>query len=581
MKIKHKLTLGVGLLFLLIILLSVMGASYINTLKSDTENILAANYNTLEYSRNMLLALDEIQDDYPTGTRNFERNLERQQKNLTEIGELEATRDLREHFIQRKLALSYKHAKELEQLIRKDISTVMRLNMEAIERKSKIARQTAASATWWIAATGTGCFIIAFTLLINLPNNIADPIKELTDSISQIAAKNYHQRVQFESHNEFGELARSFNTMAKKLEEYNNSNLYQVLLDNKRIETLMNKMSDPVIGLDETKHVLFANNEALLIFGMKATDFIGKPAMEIAIHNDLMRHLIRDLPGQYQPWVPDTQPISIYASGKESFFQKEVVPINITPTGEQTAKHVGHFIVLKNITAFKELDSAKTHFIATVSHELKTPISSIKMSLQLLGNQQIGSLNDEQQQLIESIREDSERLLKITGELLDASQLETGNIQLDVKESNAQDILGYALDAVNVQREQKSIELVLQVEDPLPSIKADPDKTAWVLINFLTNAIRYSPEHSQITISVSASEEQVTFSVTDQGKGIEARYLDKIFDRYFQVPGSASSGTGLGLSISKEFIEAQNGRISVTSSPGIGSTFLVELPVFL
>jgi signal transduction histidine kinase len=229
------------------------------------------------------------------------------------------------------------------------------------------------------------------------------------------------------------------------------------------------------------------------------------------------------------------------------------------------------------MTLFKELDFAKTNFIATVSHELKTPIASIKMSLQLL--EKDTSPNEDQIQLIESIREDSQRLLKITGELLELSQLETGNIQLNIEKSNPKHIVDYALEAVKIQAEQKQIELIFDIEKDLPKVKADSEKTSWVLINFLTNAIRYSPENSKINIKVSQENNYVVFKVIDYGKGIDARYLNKIFDKYFQIPGSHKSGTGLGLAISKEFIEAQNGIIGLESQLGLGSSFYFKLPI--
>ena len=225
MKIKTKLTLGVGLLFLLITLLVFVGAKYINALKNDTENILVANYNTLEYSTDMLLALDQNNDTI-SSFQLFEKNLLKQQQNISEIGEKEATQQLEEHFLKYK---QVPHDSVMLQLIRKDISEIMKLNMQAIQLKSNVAKETARTATVWIAITGSLCFLIAFVLLINLPSNIANPIKELTESIKQIAAKNYSQRVHFEEHNEFGDLAHSFNVMAQKLEEYNSSNLSQLL----------------------------------------------------------------------------------------------------------------------------------------------------------------------------------------------------------------------------------------------------------------------------------------------------------------------------------------------------------------
>lgn len=128
--------------------------------------------------------------------------------------------------------------------------------MIAIKEKSDIAKHTAETANLWIAVTGTLCFLIAFNLLVNLPNNIANPIKELTASIKEIANKNYSERVHFMNHNEYGDLAKSFNTMAQKLEEYSNSNLHKLSFEKKRLETLINNMHDPIIGLDNDGLVL-------------------------------------------------------------------------------------------------------------------------------------------------------------------------------------------------------------------------------------------------------------------------------------------------------------------------------------
>ena len=152
-----------------------------------------------------------------------------------------------------------------------------------------------------------------------------------------------------------------------------------------------------------------------------------------------------------------------------------------------------------------------------------------------------------------------------------------GNIQLNIQQSRPEQILEYALEAVKVQAEQKQIGLMVEMEENLPDVKADTEKTAWVLINFLTNAIRYSQQQGQIHIQIKPHENGIQFSVKDDGKGIDSRYRAKIFNRYFQVPGSAKSGTGLGLAISKEFIEAQGWHIGVNSEIGMGSTFFFDL----
>ncbi|KAF2515129.1 sensor histidine kinase [Flavobacterium foetidum] len=569
MRIKTKLNLGVGLLFLMIIILSLVSAYSVFLIKQDTENILKSNYNTLEYSRNMIFALDGMKSGSKETIQNFEENLEKQTRNITEPGEKQATEKLKESFA---LLAKNNNDESVKAQIRQDIFAIMKLNLDAIKQKSDIAKHSAETANLSIAIVGTLCFLIAFNLLVNLPNNIANPIRELTLSIKEIANKNYSERVHFTSHSEFGDLAKSFNTMAQKLEEYHDSNVYKLLFEKKRLETLINNMNDPIIGLDNEGIVLFVNDEALKIIGLKSEDIIGKTASELAVSNDLIRSLILK-----ESETPKKQPLKIFAHGKESYFEKEIHSITITPTGEEKEINIGDVIILRNITLFKELDFAKTNFIATVSHELKTPIASIKLSLQLLENEKTGDMNDDQKQLVESIKDDSQRLLKITGELLNLSQLETGNIQLNIGKSNPHEIVQYAVEAVKVQADQKQIQLVIDADENLKSVKADAEKTGWVLINYLSNAIRYSSEKSTILIKLKEENNQMVFQVIDTGKGIDTRYKDRVFDKYFQVPGSQKSGTGLGLAISKEFIEAQNGTVGVESNLGLGSTFWFSL----
>lgn len=574
MKIKAKLRLGIGLLFLLIVLLTLLSSLFIKQLKNDTQNILVANYNTLDYSRQMMIALnDDI--GQKASAQLFADNLYKQQRNITELGEQELTDKLAKDFttLQQRLGDSV-----LLKQVRTDITDIMLLNMQAIQRKSTLAENTAGTATFWITLVGTICFLIAFTLLINLPGNIANPIKELTNSIKQIAAENYTERVHFEKHNEFGELAASFNTMAEKLEEYKAGNMEKLMMEKKRIETLINNMHDPVIGLDANNGVLFMNDTALKVAGLQNEAIIGRPVTEIAAKNDLMRKLIEGLLDNPLPSEDAKKaPVKIYADNKESYFEKQLIPIKIVPTGEKAEKLIGNVILLQNITPYKELDFAKTNFIATVSHELKTPISAIKMSVQLLGNKQIGPLNEEQADLLNSIQGDADRLLKITGELLNMAQVESGTIQMAVMPVMPQEITEYAVGSNKAAADNKHIKLELTLQENMAPVLADKEKTAWVLTNLLSNAIRYSYDNATVFVNVAQVGNQIQFSVTDGGQGIPPQYIDKIFDRYFRIPGTRKEGTGLGLSISKEFIEAQGGTIAVQSDLGAGSVFSFTL----
>lgn len=574
MKLKAKLTFGVGFLFFMILLLAIVSGYYVYRLKKDTNHILVDNYNTLHYSRNMLLALEDLHSNGKSMAL-FEDNLRLQKRNVTEPGERAVTERVDHHFLS--LKKKVKDATIAADL-HKDIFQLMYLNMQAIEHKNNIANETAEKAILAISIVGALSFMIAFVLLVNLPLAIAAPIVQLTDSIKQIAAGNYKRRLHFKRKDEFGEVAQSFNTMAQKLEEYAESKLGKILQHKKRIEALIDNMHDAVIGVDEEKRVLFANEPACLLLGLKHAAFEGRKLAEIASSNDLLSKLLEMINSLNQK-TERLDLVQIFAYGKENYFELEVIDINVLPTGEESTQFIGQFILLKNVTSFKERDVAKTNFIGTVSHELKTPIASIRMGIQLLENKRIGELNEEQKDLLEGIADDTERLLKITGELLDIGQVESGTIQMKLNPAAIGPIIDYALLANRSMLDQKQIHIALELEEDLPMVFIDNEKTAWVLTNLLSNAIRYSDEGGTISLAVKRIGARVLLRVEDQGQGIPVQYLAKIFDRYFRVPGSTKGGTGLGLSISKEFIESMGGEIDVQSVFGTGSIFFVYLPI--
>ncbi|GGE27732.1 ATP-binding protein [Sphingobacterium cellulitidis] len=567
MKIKAKLYLGIGFLFLMILILAAVSTLFVSSLKKDTENVLSANYNSVEYARNMLHASDEIHLN-KEAIAQLENNFAKQQLNVTEQGEKEITARLADQL--NKLKANPEDV-QVGKDFRADLVKLMTVNMDAIVMKSDHAKETASNAFVLISVIGALCFLIGFVLFVNLPSNIANPIKKLSESIKEIARQNYTHRVYFDGESEFAELAASYNTMAEKLQEYSNSKLDQILEEKKRVETLVNSMHDPVIGLDENRKIIFINDECLQVSGLKRKDLLHNNIDELINHNDLVRNLIDQNNRE--------STMKIFADNKESYFEKEVIPMEITLTGELKSQKIGEVIVLKNITTFKELDVAKTNFIATVSHELRTPIASIQLSSELLKHPRTGSLTDEQKTLLEGIEEDSLRLLRITSELLNVSQVETGNIKLYSQISDPLPIIQYALNATRMQAEQKHIEISTDIDENIAKIFVDEEKTAWVLTNFITNAIRYSPVNSKIMVSLKKENNHLLFSVKDHGKGIDAAYKNKVFDRYFQIPGSVRTGTGLGLSISKDFIENQGGKIGVDSELGVGSTFYFRLPM--
>jgi len=575
MKIKTKLNLGIGLLFILIILLAVFSINQIKLLSSASENIIKDNKETIEFTRNMLKALSEI-DKNADALNTFEKYLIYQQSNITELGENELTEKLSKGFVLLRMN-PYDEGTVTD--IQNTLFEIMAINLNAIEYKNAFAKKTAHKSIILISSMSLICFIIALILFLKLPGNISNPIKELTNSIKQIAANDYSQRVNFEGHNELGELAVSFNTMANKLEEYNNSSIARLLTEKKITETIINEIHYPIIGFDTKMKVNLVNDEFLNVSGLTNMELIGANILEIATKNDFVSQIIIDgsankITSHNSP--PETR-IHLEIHGKDIYFEKEIQEITLPSQSKENGHIMGYVVILKNVTKYMELDLAKTNFIATVSHELKTPVSAIKFSLQLLENEKTGLLNQEQYELIKSCEDDANILLKIISELLNLAQVETGNIQLNILPVNLKDILQYAINTSKSAANQKNIVFEIDFPLDLSKVNADKEKTAWVITNLISNAIRYSEKNSKISISASNQMDKVKLSIRDYGRGIEPQYIKQVFDRYFTVPGTKKGGSGLGLAISKEFIEAQGGEIHVESELGKGSTFSILL----
>lgn len=580
MTIKNNLRTGIGILFLLALLSSGLAAYYIYGLSEDGKAILKDNYDSLIFSKNIDEALDLPNIPPLIQQQIIEKNIRAEEGNVTEPGE--------GAFVDSLFANFTRFRKFADDPMRKAIARanmkvaaygIMAVNMKAIKQKNKVANDNANSAILVVLIIDSICIIIALVFFIKFPDYIINPIRQLTEGIREIANKNYEKRLIFTSKDEFWSLAQDFNQMAAKLYDYENSSQARIRFERLRVETIVKNVTDAIIGFDENSNIVFVNPVAVKLLGTKEEDIIGRSGIEVANGNDLLAQLIAE--------EDPLNDIKLYLDGEESYFTRELYEINAPDDGlfgKNRKNRIGYFILLKNITRFYQLDEAKTNFIGTISHELKTPIGSLKMSLKMLEDERFGTTNDFQKELIKNIDDDSDRLLKITAELLDMGQVETGKLLLNFGGTHPQNIIKYTYETIKVLAKQKGINIKISCSKRLPEVWADLDKTTWVLINFLSNAIKYSPEKSTIELMVRKHpSKMIEFSVQDHGKGIEETYLPRVFERYFKVPDSSSniSGTGLGLAIAKDFIEAQGGQIGVESTINEGSRFYFLLPVSL
>ena len=555
--VKSKIRLGTLFLFLLTLLSCGIGIFHLVRLKNDTNRIVKNNYESLDYCHNLQRILDSTTIDRHRSLSLFDSILKLQETNITEVGEKDATREIRQAFE------SYaKGDDKVENQIRSGIQHVLTLNMAAIEQKNEKAGDTANKALTYISLLAAIVFLVGFTFSFNFPSVLTSPINALTEGIQEISRKNYKHRIHLDRKDEFGQMAVAFNDMAERLEYFENSSLNKIIFEKTRAEAVINSLKEASIGIDKNDTILFANNQALQLLGLQAKDLVGKSVKEVSQKNDLFRYLIEE---------KGNIPFKIVLENRENYFTKETIDISDSNTSSRV-------IVLRNITSFKELDVAKTNFIATISHELKTPLASSDFSLKLLEDERTGKLSAEQKELLNNLKQDNQRMLRILSELLNMSQVEAGKIQLDISETDPVPIAEAAVNSVLTTAKEKDIRILRNFQKNPGMITADAEKTTWVLNNFLTNAIKYSSEKSSIEISLKKEGQHVQFTVTDQGPGIPNEYLARIFDRFFKVPGSKPGGTGLGLAISKEFIEGQGGTIWVNSQIGSGTTFGFKLP---
>lgn len=453
------------------------------------------------------------------------------------------------------------------------------------EPTSLTAKEGLPSALIWVASIGTVAIAISGWILWKVPKAINGPIKKLMDGIKEIANHNYDVTLNLTGGREEDEVSESFNRMARRLRDYHNSTYSQLMSSKKYLETIINAISEPIIGLDNNMNILFISKEALEVLNLRMENTLNKPAHDIALNNDLLRRLLVGLKennDEADSAKKKDEPLKIYANNKESYFQVKYMDISMPGNDGKTIVKKGDVIILKNITEFQELNTAKTTFISTISHELKTPISAILMSLQLLENSKVGNLNPEQEELSGAIKENAERLLSITGELLNMTQVESGKLQLKLKITKPVELIEYAIKANRVQADKFGIhiEVAYPQDDMISKLFVDSEKIAWVLTNLLSNAIRYSDENSRVIVGARQPDKKhVELYVQDFGKGIDPRYHESIFEHYFRVPGTKVQGSGLGLAISRDFMEAHNGTLTVDSTLGKGSTFVMRFNV--
>jgi signal transduction histidine kinase len=377
---------------------------------------------------------------------------------------------------------------------------------------------------------------------------------------------------------ELDRLAAVCNHLLAQLHECRTTTLTQVMAERDSLASVVNALDEALLVIDTSGRVQLANPASSRLLGVPLAELASGALPELARRSPLAAQLLPHLAGAggergaVRPFFTLPQP------GGEAAYQ--LVVGEVRNFGEATQPQgPATLLALRDVSAYKKLDQVKWRFLTTVSQELHTPLSRMQLSLLRLQDGKAGPLTPEQHNLAYTLSRDNKHLLKVVHDLLDVSQLETGTIQLNFQTARLPDIVQFVVATIRPQLQPKRLLLDAQVPAELPAVRADIEKTTWVLLSLLANAIRYA--HLQDTLRIRASllpsGQHVQVSVQDQGPGIAPELRERIFQRFTQLP--SQGGSGLGLSIAREFVASQGGELGVESELGKGSTFSFTLPV--
>jgi two-component system phosphate regulon sensor histidine kinase PhoR len=427
---------------------------------------------------------------------------------------------------------------------------------------------------WYFLIIGLAVlFLLAGYVSYRIARSITRPIEKVTRVAKQITNMNYKARVMNQSNDEIGQLGYAINAMADSLQLQMN----RIQENESRLSGVLENMVSGVMMIDRDERIVLLNPSAEDILGFSSRELLGKKYNEAKQQYEFTKLIEECIEGRAH--IRDEM-IFYYPA-------ERILEINLSPISQVNEEWSGVLIVLHDITAVRRLERMRSEFVANVSHELKTPIAAVKGFAETL---LAGALNDKEtaKSFIQIIFDESERLNRLIGDILELSKIESKRIPLHFSPVDLSEFIESSLNMMHAEAEKKNIELSAQV-DKDTYLEADEDRLRQIFINLLSNGINYTQEGGKVKVRVEpmainkeGDYEWLRIVVTDTGIGIPKKDLPRIFERFYRVDKArsrVSGGTGLGLSIVKHLVELHQGTIRVESEVGMGTKFIIELPV--
>jgi len=606
MNLYRKLLLAQAPIALALAIVGIFSVAVVSYLGSHSQTILKDNYRSVLAAQRMKEAIERMDSGalfIVAGERQkgleqvekyrpiFEAELKVQEGNITESGEKDFTEGLRAAWMdyQAKFARLQKStsSEEAKQIYFSELEAsfykvkaaddeILAINQDAMVRKSDDVRRTAErmntiTITVALAALALGLLVSTF-----LTRRMLQPVSALSEATRKIGEGNFNARAHVRGNDELAQLARDFNSMAARLGEYRKSSLGELLQAHLSMQAAIDSLPDPVAIFNVEGNLQNVNHAAETLLGLRSDSGSKEPLKNVdASTRSILERVRSHVLGGKGTFVPKgfEDAVQLPTLLGDRYFLPRGAPVY-----ETRGVIVGATVILQDVTRLRRFEELKNDLVATVAHEFRTPLTSLRMAVHLCTEQVAGPLTDKQADLLHGAREDCDRLQGMVDDLLDMSRIESGRVELYPLPTEAASLITAAMDEYKAEAEAKGVNLSAQVTTPEVSVLADRERIGHVFSNLLGNAVRYTPEGGSIILDANIANGAVRFTVADTGTGIPKEYQDRIFEKFFQVPDAEPKGTGLGLYIAKEIVRGHGGDIGLESKPGEGSTFWFTLP---
>jgi signal transduction histidine kinase len=597
--LRQKISLGFSALLIIIIVIGTQSILHLSRLGASIDVILRENYRSVIACQQMKEALERIdsgvlfvllghtQEGEELVRNNqavFEKSLQVELSNITLPAEGEKAarlRDLFRHYeSQLKGVVDPAQPSDLRNQtyftdllplfgqIKNQADEILQLNQQNMSDANDRARRSAESARRQMYILLSVGITLAVVFVVFSGRWILRPIHRLIRSADEIRRGNLDLVVAADSRDEIGHLSEAFNAMAASLRDFRRTDQAKLLRIQRATQQAFDSLPDAIAVIDSEGRVEVATESARTVFGMKPGVLVeGLPFGWLAgLWRDARQEgRVASLEGQ--------RSVQQFVEGEERYYRPEAVPIL---DNERLA--TGVILVFKDVTQLRQQDEIKRGVVRTVSHQLNTPLTSVRMAIHLLLGEKVGPLNEKQAELLISAREDSDRLHEILDSLLDLSRFESGKAQMEFKALSPPSIVADAVEPIRRTTQDRGVALQIDVPGDLPAVWVDTTRIGHVFDNLLSNALKHTSPGGRIALTAEADDAWVRFRVSDTGEGIPAAFLTRIFEPFFRVPGRRNeTGAGLGLAIVKEIVDAHGGTVGVESTEGEGSIFTFTL----